>query len=311
MVPAMSTSTDVPPAVRTALSRLIDYAGLFPPAQLAMSPALEEYVGSLGDAHAWMLGRFIVPASRLDEFDVSPAAHDHECSVIVDAARGPREWFASAQKIFDRLHGRKNVACLEVPLPPLLSQRETYEATIGQVAMLAEKAGLRNRPVYIEIPRDDRFVESLPSTMSALARYGLGAKVRCGGIDAAAFPSVEEVRAFVRASANDDVPFKATAGLHHPIRHIDAATGFHMHGFLNILVAAVLAHRIDDATLEAILADEESSSFRFDETSLRWKDLRAADEEIAAGREHRFVAYGSCSFAEPVADLTELKILPQ
>jgi hypothetical protein len=307
----MSTSTRALPPVRTAFHRLIDYAGLFPPAKLAMPDAADEYRHAREGGYEWMLGRFIAPASALDAYDGSSRGGSLEYSVIVDAKLTAREWFASAHAILERLAGRGDVACLEVPLPPLPSRRETYDATIGQMAMLAERHGLRDRPIYVELPRDERWNESLPGAMRALARYGLGAKVRCGGIVAEAFPSVTDVGAFISAAAAEHVPFKATAGLHHPVRHRNEPTGFTMHGFLNVLCAAVFVHRVDAATREAILSDETSSHFGFDETSLRWNDLRASDEEIAAAREHGFVAYGSCSFDEPVDDLIALGILPK
>jgi hypothetical protein len=43
----------------------VDYAGLFPPAQLPLADALAEYRRALAGADAWMLGRFIVPAVQL------------------------------------------------------------------------------------------------------------------------------------------------------------------------------------------------------------------------------------------------------
>ncbi len=307
----MSTSTRVLPPVRTAFRRLIDYAGLFPPAKLAMQAAVDEYGAARAGGYEWMLGRFILPASALDALDAAGQGTPIECAVIVDAKPVAREWFGSAHAILARLASRHNVACLEVPLPPLSSRRETYDATIGQMAMLAERHGLRDRPIYVELPRDARWPELLPGAMRALARYGLGAKIRCGGVVAEAFPSVEEVGTFISAAASEHVPFKATAGLHHPVRHRNEATGFTMHGFLNLLCAAVFAHRVDVTTRDAIIADESASSFSFDERGLSWHDLRASDEEIAAAREHGFVAYGSCSFSEPLEDLTALSILPK
>ena len=127
------------------------------------------------------------------------------------------------------------------------------------MAMLAERYGVRNRPIYIEIPRDERWAELLPGALGALARYGLGAKIRCGGIVASAFPSVDEVATFIAAAAEHRVPFKATAGLHHPVRHFNEPSGFTMHGFLNLLCASVFAGRVDAATLRAIVADEVAS----------------------------------------------------
>lgn len=299
----MSTST-LQPTVRVAFERLIDYAGLFPPAKLEMAPSLAEYDMSRNGTHAWMLGRFIVPASRIEELLANIGSTPVPLSVIVDAGSDARAWFGNATQMLDRLRGyrehesRISIDALEVPLPPLLSKRETYEATIGQFAMLAERHGLRELPTYIEIPRDDRFNELIASTMTALARYGAGAKLRCGGVVASAVPSPEEVAAFLAASGDASVPFKATAGLHHPIRHYNEAAGFTMHGFLNILAAAA-QRNASEAVLAEIVAREDA------------RDFEALDLEALTRARAAFVAYGSCSFDEPVEDLTALSILPK
>lgn len=56
------------PALQSLLTGLIDYAGLFPPAGLGMDAAVRNYGSYVSGEDAWMLGRFIVPAARLDEY---------------------------------------------------------------------------------------------------------------------------------------------------------------------------------------------------------------------------------------------------
>ena len=68
------------PALRSLLTGLIDYAGLFPPAGLGMEAAVRNYDSYVRDEHAWMLGRFIVPAARLAEYE------DTVCNSGVDAS---------------------------------------------------------------------------------------------------------------------------------------------------------------------------------------------------------------------------------
>src|SRR5918997_4684898 len=57
-------------AIRTLLQGSIDYAGLFPPAELDMRTALQNYARYSGDSSSWALGRFIVPVSRLTELEI-------------------------------------------------------------------------------------------------------------------------------------------------------------------------------------------------------------------------------------------------
>ena len=49
------------------LGQLIDHAPLFPPASLPFEEALAEHGRARAGEHAWLLGRFVVPASRLAE----------------------------------------------------------------------------------------------------------------------------------------------------------------------------------------------------------------------------------------------------
>lgn len=138
---------------------------------------------------------------------------------------------------------------------------------------------------YVELPLDD----ALEERVAALAERGLRAKVRCGGAEV---PSAQALGRFLRACAHAGVPFKATAGLHHPL----AAGG--RHGFLNVLAACAFE---DEAALEGAV--------ELDEDALRWNGRPAGPAELERVRSEQLVAVGSCSFFEPVVDLKELGIL--
>ncbi len=104
---------------------------------------------------------------------------------------------------------------------------------------------------------------------------------------------------------------KATAGLHHPFRHTDPETGFTQHGFLNVLAAAALASQgLDSETLTEVLADKDPASFSIDRSGVAWRGHKVGHTALDEMRSNLFVGYGSCSFDEPVADLTELGVLP-
>lgn len=291
-----------------AFGALVDYAGLFPPAALSMHAAAEAYAAARAGAHAWMLGRFIVPASRLDELAAVEPAPSPERSVILDADRDPRAWFDAIGATIAGVAARRDrpIGAFEVALPALLSRRDSYDAAVGQLRALLDRAALGALPVYLEAPRTPAWQDRLESYMQVLRRYGFGAKVRCGGLDAAAFPSVDELAAFVTAAATEGVRYKATAGLHHPVRHHDATLDLPMHGFLNILIAALLAATGDAGDVRAVLAEDDARAFVFAATELRWRGHRFSAADVARVRRDAFVAYGSCSFAEPVDDLVAL-----
>ena len=314
----MATSATPLAAARAAFAGLIDYAGLFPPAQLGMKEALAAYAAARKSLNAWMLARFIVPESRITELLNCRSELGEgglSLSVIVDAGDDPRAWFGRVQAALARVaelndSGQVRIEALELALPPLLSLRETYDATIGQYAAAEARAGLHDVPSFIEIPRNDRPQTLLPGAIAAMHRHRLGAKLRCGGVNADAVPPVLDVATFMLLAHDEGVPFKATAGLHHPIRGYNEQSGFVMHGFLNMLVAAVLAKSgvaLDE--LVAALEDDDAAHFAFDSDSLAWNGRALSAELVAETRAQTFISYGSCSFDEPLSDLRSLGMI--
>ncbi|HVR45832.1 MAG TPA: hypothetical protein VMT95_04255 [Candidatus Binatia bacterium] len=293
----MTTSTVLRPSVRAALHALIDYAGLFPPAQLSVSTAQAEYAAARAGPHAWMLGRFILPATALATW-----SSDAPLSIVLD---GGLEQLDEVAAMRGRAGG---IAALEVP-PRFWAQGETLPDAIDAFSRRLEASHATGLAAFVEIPSAAHSPQCLAQTMAAAARAGLGAKLRCGGITSEAFPSVEGVADFILAANNARVPFKATAGLHHPVRRLDAAGGFAMHGFLNLLAATALAPRVDSNALRRIVAEEDPAAFRFDDDSFAWRGERIGIEELTQARRTAFVAYGSCSFSEPIDDLSALGIL--
>jgi|HubBroStandDraft_2_1064218.scaffolds.fasta_scaffold151297_2 hypothetical protein len=304
----MTTSTALRPSARVALHALIDYAGLFPPAELSLAQAQREYDAAGRGPHAWMLGRFIIPAALLTES--SAMTSSAPLSVILDPNVDAMNAVAAVRE------SALKIEALEIPLGKTMSpfrkhlSRDEVLDVVGALEADLTLAGLRDLPAFVEIPRDEPWHGMFAETMSALARTGLAAKLRCGGVTAEAFPSVDEVVDFIGAAHEARVPFKATAGLHHPVRHLDPSSGFTMHGFLNLLAASALASRVDRETLRRIVAEEEPAAFEFDDESFAWRRERVAVAGLTAVRSTGFVAYGSCSFAEPVEDLRALAVLP-
>lgn len=159
----------------------------------------------------------------------------------------------------------------------------------------------------IEDARAGAFVEITDvAVLPELKRRGFRAKIRTGGITEEAFPSPETVASFIRACKEAGIAFKATAGLHHPLRCVrpltyepNAAVGT-MHGFLNVFLAAAM---VDDA--EAILRETDPSAFRFDDDGVTWRDRHASVDQLRTMRGFA-TSFGSCSFEEPIDDLKEL-----
>jgi len=177
---------------------------------------------------------------------------------------------------------------------PLPKQVETIESkTPGTFAL----------PTYFELPLEQ-------------VKDGF-AKVRTGGLTPEAIPPAEDLAAFLCAAAVRRIPFKATAGLHHPLRSVRALTySFDsprapMHGFLNVFTAAALAwHGMDVGHVVQLLEEREPDAFRFSDKDLLWNGHRLTTEQIREARREFAHSFGSCSFEEPVTELRGLGLLP-
>jgi hypothetical protein len=169
-----------------------------------------------------------------------------------------------------------------------------------------------NLQAYVEVPlgRDPA------PLLSAIAWAGGRAKVRTGGVTAGAVPASAELTRFIRGCLSADLAFKATAGLHHPLRadyrltyDADSACAT-MFGFLNVFLAtAFLSERLDDPEAELLLEERERDAFRFDDTGVEWRGRRIGIEVIRRVRARGIVSFGSCSFTEPIGDLGSLGLL--
>ncbi len=330
--------------LREFLHELVDYAGLFPPAKLPLEPAIRNFAAYRRAADAWMLGRFICPVDQLAALrpyhdELFAHAPPFRFSVLCRGGEDAEQFLETLRTDLATIHGfhnahagRVRVEALEIKVPAALqaatgapadaSAGDGYE-WLTKVRALLESSGLAPLAVALEPTVGPDYVRSLPPIIAALKldadeaahvggkRVGFSLKLRCGGVTAAAFPSVEQV-AFVIAAARDaGVALKFTAGLHHPVRHDAADVQTKMHGFLNVLGAALLArgHGLPEATLREMIADEAPGSFRLDAEGFAWREWRISAKQIRTAR-NVVTSFGSCSFDEPRDDLRSLRILP-
>jgi hypothetical protein len=249
----------VAPGLRALLARLIDYAGMFPPASLPCEAAIAKYQSYRNGEHAWMLRWFVVGAAQLE--------------------RVPRELDGSLAVLSD--------------------------ADEARAAIIETKRIVRTqKPTYCEVALHD---------LDEVQRAGCFAKIRTGGVKPEAIPPVEEVAGFIVACAERRLPFKATAGLHHPVRAVHTLTyeadapRAGMHGFLNVFLGAAFAWH-GERHIEPILAETEPTAFRFDERA-HWRDRSLDAGQVREARAQFAHAFGSCSFEEPVQGLEALGLL--
>ncbi len=307
-------------SLRALLSGVIDYAGLFPPAQLPLDQALKNYAEYRAGPDAWMLGRFVCPAAKLAELTQIPPL-----SVVGRGGATNRDVAESQTKDnldVVALHQRQPDAVIEgyelrLPLEWLdISLNQRLRVAIADLA--GKEAGANIRPdIFLEVEYGSDWSKSVMQlasyTRREAERTGLktGLKIRCGGATAAAVPTVKDLGAALTFGVTFGLPLKFTAGLHHPLRRRDSSLGVKTHGFLNVFVAGVLGHarRLDPKPLGDILEDEDPKHFRFDDDGLSWNDICATTDEVTAARRDFVTSFGSCSFDEPREDLRALGLM--
>ena len=294
------------PIQQALLTGLIDYAGLFPPAALGMADAVREYAGHLASPDRWMLGRFVVPSARLDEFSAAadPILPHDDASAWRLAALPSPDIAGSVQAMgeFNCRHaasgqGRAVIDTIEFKVT---SARELAPVLARMPPWLT---------AYVETPLDD----GMGAILDAVKAAGARAKVRTGGVTPGAFPTSESLALFIQATAERRLPFKATAGLHHPLRgayrltyDADPPLGT-MFGFLNVFLAAALARQGGShAELVALLEERDSGAFTTGADRITWRGHLFGASALQELRQHAAVSFGSCSFREPTDELRDL-----
>ena len=304
--------------VRRMLERLVDYAGLFPPAKLPMERTVSNFADYRGSAQSWMLGRLIVPIARLVEFEEvaggmlprSSSSDGWRISGLLPPAEAPdtRDLSAAMQAVasFNMRHSAAELGFAKI---------DTLEVRCGCCDSIEAVAKILPPGIvtYVELSVDDQLESNLDAI--AAGRDRLRAKIRTGGVTPELIPAPEIVLRFVAACVEKGVPFKATAGLHHPIRAANPLTYerdpdvAYMHGFVNLLLATggLLTGQLDEEGALALLDETDPSAFRVDaDRGWCWGAVALGQAEIEQTRSRGLVSFGSCSFIEPVEDLQAL-----
>lgn len=258
-----------------------------------MPSAAKNYRSYRGSDDRWMLGRFVVGVARLPELRSTIATirgKDEAWPVSVVAPDA-----AAATGV---LRGTDD-ANLRI---------ESVEVRAGSVADIAllSRAAPKTREVYVEVPLD----ASTPELLDAISDAKLRAKVRTGGVTADAFPPAVEIASFIRACLDRNLPFKATAGLHHPLRgsyrltYEDSAPAGPMYGYLNVfLAAAFMRDGLSDKDAAELLVETDPTAIVVEEERIRWRNHEISVDTIKTVRARVATSFGSCSFREPVDEL--------
>lgn len=313
---------NAPAALHTFLTQIIDYAGLYPPANLSLDDAIRNFVRYQNDPEVWMLGRFIIPARRLAE--LSPLADDMfpkegmlSFSALGRSGNNQEEFFENFEQDLLEINNFRNLHVSQVLVDmfeTVIPESELHDQLTSDnlITEITDILVVEDLIPFIEAPFGEGWESRAQILINSLRKLeDVGFKLRTGGVEAHMFPSPEQVAWAIVATRDAGVPMKATAGLHHPMRHYNEDVKTKMHGFINVFGAGVLAsvNGLGIKEVQSILEDEDPANFKFDETGFTWKNIKASNEQITQARKQSFISFGSCSFDEPREDLRAMGLL--
>jgi len=300
-------------SLQALLDQAIDYAGMFPPCALQLEPALRNQASYVRSPETWMLNGFVLPVGQFNAATKFVSQFDPSHPLRV-AALGPKT--TNAPGFLDALENVvtavRSCSQSDVNLMSVSHLEMFLPDDVDSGALKEARSILGKLPVFWEAPPEkaEQTIALIAGHKSDNDTQRFGYKLRTGGVTADAFPTSAQIACTLVTAATHELPIKFTAGLHHPIRQFRDEVKTKMHGFLNVLGAAVLLaeHQWNADQAMTMLDDEDPGSFSFTDDFFAWRDWKIDMERLQYRR--KFVkSFGSCSFDEPRDDLRTLNLL--
>jgi hypothetical protein len=260
------------------MRRILDYAGMFPPAKLPLADALRNFQDYQHHDHADYLSRFVIPVGQVPDLPSRP----FPLTVLVK----PAEINPSLREL----------------------QADSIEVTWDEPSLTLLEDSFPGK-IFIELD----WRKPYEPQMAALSKHAprVGVKLRTGGVTPESIPPSKAIAEFLLSAAQHRLPLKATAGLHVPVPNDNADIGARMHGFLNFFCAGFLAYsgRGDRESIANVLEDFSYEDFSFGEHSMRCGTFEFSKQEIEELRSRWLLSFGSCSFLEPIEHLRNHRLI--
>lgn len=311
-------------SLRALLGQSLDYAGLFAPAGLPLDEALQNYWRYQEHENAWLLGRFVCPATKLGELaPLWPERGGLRLVALSSPASGAVEqilaglemdWRAiAALQAHNEAYLRVEV--YETRLPPHFEE-PLFTSFLTRLYQPLADAEWTPNTVFVEAATLSDLRAVLPIAAELRSQFGqeairVGWKLRFANSEGVAPPGPAEVAQFIARCREFQFPWKATAGLHAAMTSFNSAEHCYRIGFLNLFSAAVLGAglSLEPAEIESILTETRPEAFCFDDREMSWRERSLSAQRVSDIRHESLISFGSCSFDEPVEDLRELGLL--
>ena len=309
------------------MSNIIDYAGMYPPANLDIESAFNNYLEYKNDNYNWILGKFVISARKLISLSIlneNLPVHDLiELTILLTNENLFNEYFTSLNNDINNIKKFElddfKINTFELKLPLELNVVDKFDKIpefIDKTYDSISNAIIFPAKIFFELSINEEWKYLIPIFAENLAEfrnnnYDVGFKLRTGGISADLFPTAEQVSLAVYSCNDNKIPFKATAGLHHPFRQFDKGLNELTYGFINVFGAGIIAHvhNLPKEILTEIIREDNPKNFILDNDSFRWKNYSVKTGEIENARNNLMISFGSCNFKEPIEDLQKINLL--
>lgn len=316
-------------SIQKFIHGIIDYAGLFPPANLNLHDSLTNYVNYIKENKYSLLSSFVIPISQLNNVQttLNNIGNEYEniaFSFVATRAGNLNDFIKILKSDLEQIekflisNGKFSAKALELALPLDLAQLDDQEIKNNIVNQAIELISNYNLPPFFEIPYSTNWEADVEGLITILNKnnneqhynYRSSFKIRCGGVKPEMTPPTDYIISAIKSTAKNELSLKATAGLHHPFNHFNESLGGIMHGFVNVFSAIILNNKYDISKekLKALIDDQNPENFKWDNESLYWNEFSADLGEIEYSK-NIISSYGSCSFDEPIDDLKQLNLI--
>jgi hypothetical protein len=243
-------TTIVPDARSALLGGLIDDATLLSLDGPSVEQAIAAYRMRRADPTGWMLGRFVVPAPRLEEVAIVLAR---------GMPRGEAPW--SIVAVFD------GASASEISTAAAFQALMDPAASVDVIHLNTDHAGsvdaIRSATAAAEAIRHGVLPMARNAILDAHADDAPG-RPRFGTVGAVLSvegTSSDELVSSIHRCVQADVPFTLSASLLPGSTTIDAPTGAVRYGVLNLLAASMVAPHTGKAVTAAVLCDADPHGY--------------------------------------------------
>jgi hypothetical protein len=271
---------------------LLDDAAMFPPGNASAAEAVAAHRSWRSGAFADLIGPLVVRDDSLVAVGREAAGGGQPLAVSVVNSSGAGGLVALARRSVDGLA----IVAVESAVRDLDDLAGNAARVVSAAVALDPEID-----IFVELP----YAPGWERAVEVVEAAGLLGKIRTGGSEPASYPGADQLAAQLSILVEADLPFKATAGLHHawPNNARNAAgETLAQHGFLNVLVA--IDALVDGASVPAaaaLLTDVDQEMITA--TVAGWNA-----QQVARVR-RRFRSFGCCGVGDPIDDLVSAGLL--